>query len=393
VPERSITVLYLECTGDLYGTGTSLLNMAVRLKNMGIVPIVLLPNLGPLTKKLSQYGIDYYVISNLSIIRRSIINPLIFLKFVCSVIPATLTVFRIIKRFEVDIVHTNSAVTLNGAMAAKLARIPHVWHIRENFMFFPQMLWRPFQEFIFRFSTLIVCNSEATRAQFGKNKYSQKLRVIYNGMDPNWYDSYVTTRGLFKKQLGLSDGTHLVATIGRISEIKGQEFFVEAIARLKTKLNISVKFIVVGDVYPGNEHYRESLIKRIDDLEIGGLVWLHGYVEDIRHLLCDLDILVVPTLIPEGFGNTVLEAMAASRPVIATKLGGPTEIIVDGTTGILVDPQDPNELAESILDLLRNREKRKRMGMAGRQRLIDMFDIKLMIEKILSLYDSLKEMH
>jgi glycosyltransferase involved in cell wall biosynthesis len=113
-----------------------------------------------------------------------------------------------------------------------------------------------------------------------------------------------------------------------------------------------------------------------------------GHRTDVPEILQALDIFVLPSNW-EGLPNAVLEAMAAGLPVVATRVGGVPEVVVEGQTGILVPPRDPNALADALLTLLRDPNLRRRMGQAGRQRVQEYFSVDQMVSKTETLYEQL----
>ncbi|MDD4899723.1 MAG: glycosyltransferase family 4 protein, partial [Candidatus Omnitrophica bacterium] len=114
-----------------------------------------------------------------------------------------------------------------------------------------------------------------------------------------------------------------------------------------------------------------------------------GWRKDIRNIIADLDILVqASTTFPEGFGLTCIEAMASEKPVVATNIPGPSEIVLDGETGFLVPPKDVNALAEAILKILKGKDLSRKMGMEGKRRVEEFFDVRRTVKNLEEIYEN-----
>ena len=145
--------------------------------------------------------------------------------------------------------------------------------------------------------------------------------------------------------------------------------------------------MIVGE---GNSAYREKLEELSKNLGLSGTIVFTGFREDIPRIMNMLDIVVLPsTTHLEGLSRVIIEAMASSKPVIATNSGGNPEAVEDGATGLLVPPEDPNKLAESILTLIKDKTKRNQMGEAGRKRAEKLFNIEKNVFRIEKVYEEL----
>jgi len=169
---------------------------------------------------------------------------------------------------------------------------------------------------------------------------------------------------------------------------KGQDDFVRAAARLGA-WHDRVRFLVIGSPFPGNEAHAAQLNRLIEGLNLGRVVALTGDVEDIKAAISALDVLVLASSRPEPFGGVVLEAMMLGRPVVGTALGGTPEQIADGVTGLLVPPNDPAAMAEAIARMLEDPQEAARMGAAGRERCLRLFEFRTFYAAVLRVYDAL----
>lgn len=145
----------------------------------------------------------------------------------------------------------------------------------------------------------------------------------------------------------------------------------------------SVRFVVVGD-----GPLRRPLEEKARALRLNGAVRFLGAVPNASSLLPGFDIFVLSSLW-EGMSNSLLEAMAAGKPVVATDVGGGSEVVLEGKTGFLVPPKDPEALADAVLRLLAAPDLARNLGVAGRVRVESKFTLEIMVARLEELYDSL----
>jgi glycosyltransferase involved in cell wall biosynthesis len=175
-----------------------------------------------------------------------------------------------------------------------------------------------------------------------------------------------------REQWNLTREDLLVGVVTRITPEKGIHVLIEAMAELA---GVPVKLLVVGGPYfPEDSAYIDGLKTRVKKLNLDDRVIFTGFLSDTRAITAVLDIMLVPSIIPEACPRTIIEAMAAGKSVIATPLGGSKELVTSDT-GILVPPEDPSAIAESILKLAKDRERLTHMGTAARLRAEQLFSI------------------
>ena len=185
----------------------------------------------------------------------------------------------------------------------------------------------------------------------------ERIRLIRSGTDPGPFDRAVRTRELYPERM-------VVGVAAVLEERKGHRFLLEAAGRLKAR-GYRIDYRIAGE---------GSLKKTLDQTALQlGLeedVKLLGFVSNMPGFLADVDIVVLPSLF-EGLGGSVLEAMAAGKAVIASRVGGLPELVVDGTTGFLVKPGDVEGLANAIAKLAGDRVRIREMGQKGKERLLN----------------------
>ena len=210
-----------------------------------------------------------------------------------------------------------------------------------------------------------------------------RIRQIYNGVDTRRFRPPANGRQILPTGNFATADSVVIGTVGRLQAVKDQLGLIDAFAQLLRSapdLRTVARLAIVGD-----GPLREQLDARIRDQHIGEYVWLAGARDDVADLLRGFDIFVLPSL-AEGISNTILEAMASALPVIATRVGGNGELIVDVETGALTPPSDPLTLAKTLESYIRNREKRLAHGQAGRHRVERLFSLEAMVNSYLCLY-------
>ena len=209
---------------------------------------------------------------------------------------------------------------------------------------------------------------------------NEKISVIYNGVNIKSQDN--TYGQKVKVPLTIENEDRILMTVGRLHKQKGHCYLIQAVSKVRKEFP-KVKLLVTGE---GEEE--NNLKKLVKSLDLTNEVIFAGLRSDIEGILPMAEIFILSSLW-EGLPNALLEAMAAGKPVVATKVGGIPEIVVHGETGILIHPRDHDALAIAIIDLLQNRLKAKDMGEAGRIRAGKRFSIYKMIEKTENLYQEL----
>ena len=376
-------LLYVHNSADLYGASRSLLRLLRALDRARFDPRVLLPAEGPLATELRAMAVPVIIFPRLSIITREVFHswklPLFLLKIPRSVFG----VWAILRRENIALVHTNTGTILSAAPAAFLASRPHVWHVRDWFQEFVKY-WRVYESWMRHLSRCIIAVSEPVAAQFCDRA---KVRVIHNGFEAAEFAGVDPAAGArFRAEHGLGDGL-VVGCVGRIKlHRKGQEVLVQAAALLAGR-GVRAKYLIVGAPFPGNESHLADLRKLVSASGLEAEVIFTGELSDPRPAYAAMDVVALPSAQPEPFGGVVMEAMSMGLPVIATRIGGSIEQVIDGETGYLVEPGDPVELAGKLERLLGDETLRRRFGAAGRVRVAGHFSLDRMVGKIVRVYD------
>jgi glycosyltransferase involved in cell wall biosynthesis len=203
------------------------------------------------------------------------------------------------------------------------------------------------------------------------------VETIYNGIDVADWDAASTPAKLL--------GASVVATVGNIRRVKGHDVFIKAAASIAAQFP-QVSFNIAGEVLEPD--YFEELQTLIRNLKLSGRVDFVGGVANLREYLSTADIFVLPSR-SEGFSNAIVEAMAASLPVVATDVGGNAEAVTDGVSGFIVPSEDPAALAAAIAQLLSDPSKAHEMGAAGKKLASEKFTTDAMMHQITLAYANL----
>ena len=272
---------------------------------------------------------------------------------------------RTVKQHSIDLIHANSlSVALLGGIVARINRIPILMHKRYATSY--GILDRLCERLLHR----VILVSEATRWNFASEA---KQTLIYNGVDLAAFQASSEEVETLRTELfrDASDVSLLAGVVTRITPEKGIHFLIRAMAELKGKIPIRL-LIVGGPYFEKDVDYMEELKQEVADLGIEDSVIFTGFLSDTRVVTSLLDIVLVPSIIPEACPRTIIEAMAVGKPVIATPLGGSKELVTS-ETGILVPPEDASAVAEAIATLAADQERLTAIGRTARTRAVQLF--------------------
>jgi glycosyltransferase involved in cell wall biosynthesis len=295
----------------------------------------------------------------------------------------------IIRREKIDVVHSATLSVADGAFAARIAGVPHVWHIHGKSVgttdaygsYLPvETLYAVVRDLSAR---IVAVSGDVARFLEGYGTaYCDTM--IYNGIDLQEFDALAADPGNAREEFGLS-GKKLIAWVGRIAYVKGVDDYIEAAAMVLQKRDDAV-FLVVG----GEEDKKlaNKVRERASAMNLAGKVVFAGRRDDVPALLRESDIYVCSSR-TEGFPYSVLEAMAGSKPVVTTRCGGPEEMVTNGETGFLVDVGRPDQLADAVSALLDDEPLRSTMGQNARASVKQRFSAEVYAAKFEDIYAGL----
>lgn len=293
-------------------------------------------------------------------------------------------IYHLIKDLGIQVVYTNTITIIEGALAARMAKIPHIWHVHEavkgNNSLTPALPSYLCAYIVAKLSArVIVPSRHLLQVAYPVNVLRKKAIVIHNGIDTNLFKQDVGVKNEVATKFGIPLDYKLVAIIGSIIPIKGHLDFLKAISLSNSRHSKTV-FLIIGE---GPKDYVKQVRDCAQALGLAKIVRFLGFLDPIHEILPGIDLLVL-TSKSEAFPRTIIEAMASSVPVVATQCGGPGESVIDGATGYLVKIGSHEMIASAMDKVLFDRGLALKLGRAGRVRAELDFSIDSYISKIAS---------
>jgi len=377
--DRRLRVVFVDHVARLSGAELALLNILPSLAAEVDVQVVLGED-GPLVDRLRDSGIPTDVMpmaSSLRDVRKEKTSPGDLDPRALVHLPRYVArLSRRLRALDADLVHTNSLkAALYGGAAARLVHIPAVWHLRDRIA--PDYLPRSAVALVRSASrtlpTAVVANSRTTLDTLPRLDHSW---VVYNAVAPDPAPSIPRSAPQVARE-------SVVGLVGRLAPWKGQHVFLDAFA--EAFRGTEVRGRIIGSAIFDENQYANALRRQVERLGISGQIEFRGFRAHIWTELAELDVLVHCSVIPEPFGQVVLEGMAAGVPVIASGAGGPAELITSGVDGILTAPGDVPELAATLRRLHDDAGLRAELAVAGQRRASE-FTPERTAAKLISIY-------
>jgi glycosyltransferase involved in cell wall biosynthesis len=279
----------------------------------------------------------------------------------------------IAREIKADIIHTHlSTAGLWGSLAGRLCGVPVAAHVHAmNSRFCYQFADR-----------IITCSSGVRQHLVSQGVAAGMVRVAYNGIDLRRFDD-VPGSDLMRRSLGVPLTAPLIGCVAHLSAKKGQEFLVRAVALLRDRWP-ELHCLLVGEGEMADELGNLAV-----SLGIGARIHILGFRSDAVALMNAMDLVVLPSIAKEGLGLVLVEAALLEKATVASNAPGIDEALLDGISGVLVPPGNPEQLAEALDRLLADEELRTRMGTAGRKRALETFTIPAMTTVVENVYREL----
>lgn len=321
---------------------------------------------------------------------------------------AFLALFRLIRKECPQIVHTHTSKAgilgrlaawplnqsairhpcLAGRQAQSAIKIIHTPHGHVFYGHFGRLMTTFFirlERFFAKFTHRIITLTEQgakEHLQLGVGRGEQFI-AIHSGVDLQRLQALPTDQTYGRNKLGLPASCALVGTVGKMVPIKGHAILISAAAEV-IRTHPTTHFVIVGEGALERELQDQGKMLSLED----HLHFVKAWGEEAWAWMASFDLFVLPSL-NEGMGRVLIEAMAFGKPVVASRVGGIPEIVLDGKTGILVPPKDPKRLAEAVIRLLSDPERARQMGEEGKKRIDSRFSADAMVLRIDHLYQEL----
>lgn len=332
-------ILLIHSSNDLYGASKTLITIIEVLIKSGHSVHLILPENGPLNNHKSLKNVNLSII-NLGVFRKKYLNFFGLINRSIFIIKSIFQIKKIIKKYDIDLVYTNTSTIVSPTFAAYLKKIPSIFHVHE--IPFGSNLYTKFLTKIFNmFSKKIIVVSNSTRNFWIKRGVMKnKITVINNGFN---FDFSST-----KKTVG-----HKVVftNISRIIPYKGHLYLIKLFNKILEKRK-DIVLQIIGDTLPSYNKYLDQLKLKVKEYEIENSIIFLGYKDDVKSLLSMSNFFIHTPISPDPFPTVIFEAIQSKIPVICTDNGGASEILNDFKNGLLVDCDDIEKSVQLILNYM-----------------------------------------
>lgn len=388
-PNKPLKVLFISSRANLGAGGeTYLLSVLHHIDRERVEPVVVLPKDGSLTTVLAKMDVPVEIVGNNY---NWLQPPEPWYRLLGGLRPAVDALRQVIADRQIDLVHTNSNFRLEGALAARLNGIHHLYLAHIEFQpempVFQRFRITPhsFAQLMGELSSGIIAVSESVAATLSPMVPAEKIRVVHNGIELKRIDVASQQAGSIRAELGLPEDAILVAAVGRMNPDKGFDLFVEA-AGLITAKTQNVHFLLVG----GSEvdSYERDIKQRILAHGLEPRFHMLGHRTDVPGILRQSDIFVLSSR-REGHPYVMLEAMASRCAVVACACAGVRETLVDGENGFILEVGDVEGIADRVLQLVNNSNACQQIAANARFQIEKRFQAHHTAEQLMQTYETL----
>lgn len=363
-------ILFVIDTSGPGGAETIFIQLSSAIKNTEFRPVVVIGGYGWLHQQLVESGFDPYVVAPEGSINISYLWELI----------------KIVRKEGIRIIHAHLfGASIYSSMVGILLRVPVISTIHGSADISLNERYINIKKALLVYgSSRIIAVSKTLKKQLLSilDLDNQKVMVIYNGINIDRFN--LPHSDQIKKAYGMRQDEILIGAIGNIRGPKAYNVMLDAVAILKER-SFGFRLKIVGQ---GEGQLLNSLLEQRAQLGLDELVEFSNFSENVEEILSNLDLFLLSSS-SEGFSLATIEAMAAGVPVIATRSGGPEEIIDDKVDGLLVAVNSPQDLANAVIDSVKDIQSQDRMRVMARRKVQKQFSLSAMLEQYKALYDSL----
>lgn len=368
-------VLLLSDKDNVVGGGEiSLAILASHLNRSRYHPIVGLIGIGEFYDRLNRVKVDCLFID----------QPKILSIRLDHIVLSIWRLYKNLKLHHIHLIHANSTRSMFYAgLAAKIANIPCIWHLRiakkTDFLL---------DRILFILSKRVIAISSAVRERLSWSRKQWKIKTIPNGVDIElFHPNNKKFRQEICMELNINPHKPIICTVSQIHPQKHLEIFIKAASHILLSVP-EAQFIICGREVSESVGHQKELEILAEDLGIKDTIHFVGFYSDIHKILGASDLFILSSL-GEAFGRVIIEAMATKLPVIATRSGGIPDIITHRQTGFLFSPLDYPTLAKLAIDILNNSDLSQNISNEARKAVINNFSINIHAERIQNLYEEI----
>jgi len=379
-------ILFISSSSDIAGGENYLLTAIRFLDRERFNPIVMVPGEGDFHNELTKLGIESFI---LKMNYGWLTPPEEWYQHLSDIPSRVRNLTDLIHKKNIALVHTNSNIILEGALAARLAGVHHLFLAHLEFLPHNPIFQRftldgcSYSQLMGDLSSHIIAVSQSVAQSYSPPLDQKRIQVINNGLEFEKFDHAVENiDGSLRSELGLSDDTVIVAAAGRVHPDKGFDYYVEA-AGLVIPQNPKIHFLLMGK--DEKFDFCEALRYRVKELNISDNFHFLGQRSDVPKILAETDVFVLSSRV-EGHPFVLLEAMACACASIATRCGGVEETVTD-ETGYIIDIGDIPALASAITKLADDPDLRNKMALSARARVKNHFEARSCIQSLANAYE------
>jgi len=392
MPSTRKRILFIEINDDgtVGGSHRALFDLVRYLDAERYEPIVLFYQDNRYLEAFRAAGVRAEVWPRPPVRGRSAYAPLRLLGSAREAARTVLRCRRFLRRESIDLVHMNNAPIANfedWLPAARWCGIPCISHARGGESMRPGPIGRLL---VRRFDRVLAVSRYMAGAMAEAGVPAGLIETVHDGLDLEEFEARVKrSRKEVRRELGVPEDRVLAVMVGHLKAWKGQGLVLEALTRMAPRARDHLQVLFVGSAPPGEHAYRDALEATLQSAGLERCARLLGERDDVAELMHAADVVLHASTLPEPFGLVVVEGMSLGRPVLASRLGGPTEIFSgDESDGLTFDPRSPDDLAAQLARLVEDPALRASIGAAARIR-ARRFGVQATADRVEAVYASL----